>query len=93
MVSRADSGENQGTLLAQTGGQSRVTATVCLGRRYCKLGLTYCATIPPCPSPHLLSGVTWAATRKIYHLEAKGSKNGSDGAAHESQDEELKHDT
>lgn len=31
--------------------------------------------------------------RKVYHLEAKGSNNGSDGAAHESQDEELKHDT
>lgn len=31
--------------------------------------------------------------RKIYHLEAKSSKNGSDGPAHESQDEELKHNT
>lgn len=47
----------------------------------------------PCPSPHLLSDVTWAATRRIYHLEAKGSENGSDGAARESQDEELEHNT
>lgn len=31
--------------------------------------------------------------RKTYHLEAKGSEDGSDGAAHEPQDEELKHDT
>lgn len=32
-------------------------------------------------------------SEKVGHLDAKGGEDGSDGAAHEAQDEELKHNT
>lgn len=47
---------------------------------------------PSSPPPTAVSCDLSCPGKDVYHLEAKGSEDGSDGAAHQPEDEELKHD-